>query len=186
MQAADEMANADSTYRGVAFSELTNLYVLSDLTFSSDGMTHRHTNYESRTFALRTSQTGTPKLRTLGVDSSVDHTSETQLKGLQLWLDKCSNLYNTSLLAQKKHTSFSRDEFIAKLCSTNGDHAADQKKDHALLRAWKEDVRNQQLGEKHIAQLPIDELIILLMTEKEKRIDELRGVTIWESLTPVD
>ncbi len=186
MQAADEMANADSTYWGVAFSELTNLYVLSDLTFSSNGMTHRHTNYESWTFALWTSQTGAPKLHTLGVDSSVDHTSETQLKGLQLPLNKCSDLYNASPLAQKKQTSFSWDEFITKLCGTNGDHAADQKQDHALLHAWKKDVHNQQLGEKRITWLPIDELIILLMTEKEKRINELRGITIWESLTLVD
>jgi hypothetical protein len=115
---------------------------------------------------MRTSEGDAPRLRTLGVDSSVDHTSETQLKGLQLRLDECADLFNASPLA--------------------GDHAADQKKDHALLRAWKRDVRNQQLGEKHIAKLPVDELIILLMAEKEKKIDELGGIAVWESLTPLD
>ncbi|KAK0421689.1 hypothetical protein EV421DRAFT_1894230 [Armillaria borealis] len=112
----------------------------------------------------------TPKLRILGVDSS--------LKGLQLRLDECADLFNASPLALRKQTSFSRDEFITKL--------PDQKKDHALLCAWKGDVRNQQLREKHIAKLPVDELIILLMAEKEKKIDELGGIAVWENLIPVD
>ncbi len=147
---------------------------------------HKHTNYEFWTVAMWTSEGDAPKLHTLGVDSSIDYTSETQLKGLWLQLDECADLFNASLLALRKQTSFSQDEFITKLHGTNRDHAADQKKDPALLHAWKEDIRNQQLGEKHIAKLPIDELITLLMAEKEKNIDELGGIMVWESLTLVD
>ncbi len=114
-----------------------------DLTFSSDGTTHQHTNYESRTVALQSDETGSPNLRTLGVDSSVNHSSETQLKDLQNRLTECAQIFNASPLAQWEATSFSQEDFIAKLHGTNGDHAADQKKDNALLRAWKEDERNQ-------------------------------------------
>lgn len=156
-----------------------------DFTFSSDGTTYRHQNYESRTVAVETpdyTNPAAPKkiaLRTLGVGASIDHTSETQVNGLKRRLQVAIDIFKGSPLAQRLNIDFELNDFAAKLRGMNGDHAADQKKDYTIVKAWKEDVRDERLGTKKLGQLPLPELVALLGAVKGAYIDELGGALVW-------
>lgn len=59
-----------------------------DLTYSSDSTSHKHIEYECQTIALQVFNYSNPdaklewKLRTLGIGTSVNHASQTQVDGL--------------------------------------------------------------------------------------------------------
>ena len=110
-----------------------------EITYSSDLTSHKHIEYECRTVALRVVNYTNPDtepvwtMRTLGVGTSVDHTSKTQVKGLQEQLQQIAEVFNNSPFAQHEGLRFSPDDFAYKLIGTSGDHAADQKKSHELI-----------------------------------------------------
>ena len=75
-------------------------------------------------------------LQTLGVRTSVNHTSETQVKGLCKLLEDLAEIFNNSPLAKREGLHVVADDFAYQLIGTSGDHAADQKKSHKLLWIW--------------------------------------------------
>ncbi|EAU93106.2 hypothetical protein CC1G_11301 [Coprinopsis cinerea okayama7 len=103
----------------------------SKLCFSSDSTSHRHIEYESRTIALQVIDYNDPnakpawRMRTLGVDTSVNHTSETQVEGLKKRLQEIAEIFNSSPLAIREGLHFDSDDFAFRLYGTSGDHAAD-------------------------------------------------------------
>lgn len=67
-------------------------------------------------------------LRTFGVGTSINHTSETQVAGLKERLHELSEIFNNSPLVRRKGLKFIPDDFAYRLIGTSGDHAADPKK----------------------------------------------------------
>ncbi|KAF8817249.1 hypothetical protein BYT27DRAFT_7075174, partial [Phlegmacium glaucopus] len=64
------------------------------LTYSSDSMSHKHIEYESHTIAVQVVDYMKPdaelewKSRSLGIGTSKNHTSQTQVDGLQKQLEE--------------------------------------------------------------------------------------------------
>ncbi len=122
-----------------------NEIIKKEITFSSDSTSHKHIEYESRTIALQVVNYNNPdakpewKLRTLGVDTSINHTSETQIRGLKERLRELAQVFNESPFAKRKNLRFIPEDFAYFLIGTSGDHAADQKKSHEILRIWRMD-----------------------------------------------
>ncbi|KAI0051072.1 hypothetical protein FA95DRAFT_1486152 [Auriscalpium vulgare] len=96
-------------------------YEISQAQSNGDGTSHKHTNFEARHVALKVASYGDPsatrshKIRLLGVDSSVDHSSETQLQG---WKDKVldmSSTFSESPLAKRLETQLRPDDFARKV-----------------------------------------------------------------------
>ncbi|KAI0354217.1 hypothetical protein OH77DRAFT_1549428 [Trametes cingulata] len=137
-------------------------------TISGDATTHRRVNMEARHMithvpsvdseyddgaTARDAYVGRliPKNRTLGVESSVDHTSETQVRGWQEKLAALVKAYNQSPLAERDGGQLALEECVIKLTGMSGDHAADQLKTHGLIRAWKREMTYLILGRNHLA-----------------------------------
>ncbi|KAH9898167.1 hypothetical protein C8Q73DRAFT_779911 [Cubamyces lactineus] len=139
----------------------------SSVTISGDGTTHRHVNYEARHMVVRAPETyssessespveGTdplqavPKNRLIGVESSVDHTSETQSRGWKSKLADITSKFNNSPFAKRAGQTLSIEECGRKLAGMGGDHAADQFKTTDLLAAWKRDMTYLVLAREHL------------------------------------
>ncbi|KIJ34069.1 hypothetical protein M422DRAFT_263861 [Sphaerobolus stellatus SS14] len=71
----------------------------------------------------------------LGVHSTVNHTAETQLSGLQQQIKEVYSTYNCSLEAGESPED--QRTFSRKLTGINTDHASDQKKLARLMEVWK-------------------------------------------------
>ncbi len=121
-------------------------------------------------------------MRSLGVGTSVNHTSETQVKGLKERLQQIAEAFNNSPFAKREHLTFMSDDFAYKLIGTSGDHAADQKKSHELIRGWKTKIIHQHLGEEALLKMEITNLIVFLLPLKIKKIEGVGGYGEWEKL----
>lgn len=141
-----------------------------DLTASCDGTTKCHVNLESRHIALRVepysdapdaNPSTAHRVRLLGVDASVDHTSETQVRGWKRKADEVSQLYHESPFAERTQTSLSPDDLVLKLCGMNGDHMEDQKKTFRLMREWKNKATYCKLGQEAMDSLLRNEWVCL-------------------------
>ncbi|KAF8068894.1 hypothetical protein FPV67DRAFT_1415201, partial [Lyophyllum atratum] len=101
------------------------------ITYSSDSTSHRHIEYECRTIALQVVDYSNPsakpewKSRTLGIGTSINHASQTQVDGLKQRLQELAEVFNNSALAKREGLRFIPDDFAFRLIGTSGDHAAD-------------------------------------------------------------
>jgi hypothetical protein len=157
--------------------------------YSSDSTLHKHIKYESRTIAIRVVDYTMPdteptwKLRTLGINTSTNHASQTQVNGLRKRLTEIADVFNNSPLAKCEGLTFCADNFAFKLIGTSGDHAADQKKSHQILRKWKLKVIFQRLGEEAIFNMGVTRVVTVLLPMKAKQVEEMGGYDVWEGLT---
>lgn len=160
-----------------------------EITYSSDSTSHKHIEFESRTIALKVVDYLNPNeepkwtMRTLGVGTSVNHTSETQVNGLKERLQEIAEIFNNSPLAKREGLQFVPDDFAYRLIGTSGDHAADQKKSHEILRIWRMEVILQRLGEEALFQMDVTRVIALLVPLKGKQIEKHGGQEAWDKLT---
>ncbi|KAJ7748889.1 hypothetical protein B0H16DRAFT_1725282 [Mycena metata] len=139
-----------------------------DITMSSDSTSRRKMNYQSHHIHMwvpvknadgSVSLSSDPKIRFLGIASTVDHTTATsKAVWLTLYNDIIST-YNASPIGRHLGTLDLRliCRVLRGMC---GDHANNEK---ALSEAWRElkhDLLLQELGEEHLQQLneQIDEL----------------------------
>jgi hypothetical protein len=81
---------------------MLTLFFIIALTLSTDGTTHRHTNYESRHVAYQHPDSGEIQIRSLGIGSAVDHTSETQVQGLKKRIEDIASTFSDSPLAKHR------------------------------------------------------------------------------------
>ncbi|KAF8160013.1 hypothetical protein B0H34DRAFT_797195 [Crassisporium funariophilum] len=157
------------------------------LTYSSDSTSHKHIEYESRTIAVRVVDYTKPnalpewKSRSLGIGTSTNHTSQTQVDGLRKRLEEISQVFNGSPLAKREGLTFKIDDFAYKLIGTSGDHAADQKKSHTIMKEWKLDVILQRLGEEALFAMSVTRVVALLAPLKASQIEMMGGYDVWNS-----
>ncbi|KAJ3559082.1 hypothetical protein NP233_g11354 [Leucocoprinus birnbaumii] len=158
------------------------------LTFSSDSTSHEHIEYEVRTIAVRVLDYSDPDaepqwcMRSMGVGTSIDHTSETQMNGLRKRLEDIAAIFNSSPLAKREALSFSPDDFAYRLIGTSGDHAADQQKSHRLLALWRMDVILQRMGEEALFAMDPMQLVEVLLPFKQAQVAKCGGKEAWELL----
>lgn len=176
-------------------------------TASGDGTTVRHINLEARHIAVPVTETyqtssspfsdssatsdhsmNTPKNRLLGVDSSVDHTSESQVSG---WKEKFAHiaaLFSASPFAQRTGRSLSAEECARRLAGMGGDHAADQFKTTNLLAKWKKDATYLVLARDHLGdtEAPSPAFQRLLDSASTAAISSVGGEDNWGLLSAED
>ncbi|KAJ7902286.1 hypothetical protein B0H13DRAFT_2275018 [Mycena leptocephala] len=162
------------------------LIMFVDITMSSDSTSRRKMNYQSHHIHMRAPVKNTdgsvslstdPKIRFLGIASTVDHSTATSKAA---WLTIYNNIistYNASPLGIRLGTLDLR-MICRVLHGMCGDHANNEK---ALSEAWKElkhDLLLQELGEEHLRQLneQIDELREL---KQRSVLGNRRLLTIW-------
>ncbi|KAJ7702656.1 hypothetical protein B0H17DRAFT_1237139 [Mycena rosella] len=105
-------------------------------TASGDATSLRGHNYEASHIMIN--KNGKHQNCMLGISSTVDHTSETQVQNWKSKITALSEIFNRCLLAERSAFSFEVSHFLRPLKGMNGDHASDQKKTVHLMLEWKE------------------------------------------------
>ena len=157
-------------------------------TLSSDGTTIRHRNFESRHITVLApnytsgSSTKTMKTRLLGIATAVNHTSETQLEGLQTLTGSYYDTYNRCTLGQQSPVD--PDSFAAFLNGLGSDHATDQKKLSLLLKQWKITSIKLMKGKEVLNRVNGEELQLLLEEAGDQSINGVGCIEAWLRAQP--
>lgn len=107
---------------------------------------------------------------TLGIGTSINHASQTQVDGLKQCLCNLAEAFNNSPFEKREGLRFVPDNFAYRLIGTSGDHAADQKKSHEILQIWRLEVIFQRLGEEAIFLMNPSHVLATLIPMKAKQI----------------
>ena len=121
-------------------------------------------------------------LRTLGVGTSVNHSCEVQVEGLKTRLHELGKIFNKSPFAKREGLQFSPEDFAYRLMGTSGDHASDQKKSHEILKIWRLEVILQRLGEEALLRMDACQVLVTLLSLKNKMVEEYGGQAAWDAL----
>jgi hypothetical protein len=84
---------------------------------------------------------------------------------------------------KRETLQFMPDDFVYKLIGTSGDHAADQKKSHEILRIWKMDMIMLWLGEEAVYHMGAKHVMTFLIPCKASQIEEAGGRKAWDKLS---
>lgn len=76
---------------------------------------------------LEIDSSSTPRVRLLGIESTLDHSSEQSVNGWNHALDDSIDLFNRSGMAERLKVNFMIRDFLHILKGMNGDHAANEK-----------------------------------------------------------
>ncbi|KAJ2977047.1 hypothetical protein NUW54_g11471 [Trametes sanguinea] len=163
-----------------------------NFTASGDATTNHCVNFEARHLHIPHPAAGQSEhiyTRLLGVESSADHTSETQVSGWISRLQGLINTYNASPLVLRNGKKVSVDECAVKLTGIGGNHAADQIKTHGLLASWKKEMTYRFLARNHLgtsepgkpAGAALQKLITAASTAA---VDASGGPDAWAVLSP--
>jgi len=118
-----------------------------------------------------------------GIGTSINHTSETQVRGLLERLCNIAKVFNNSPFAKQSQLKFSPDDFAYKLIGTSGDHAADQKKSHDIIQSWRMEVIFWRLREEALLNMGVKNLVTFLLPIKMAQLEKLSGYGAWEALS---
>lgn len=165
------------------------------VTISADSTSHRKLNYESRHTAhqvpnyksphLEIEPDTIPKVRLVGVNSTVDHTSETSFSGWMENLKEIQSTFERSPLRKRLGgNGFTVRLFAALLKGTHGDHANSENHVAKLIEIWKKDEALLGLDEEALLGLTPGDLIEYLVFWNQKKIAEVGGIEAWHALSP--
>lgn len=178
--------------------------IILGLTLSGDGTSHKKINYESKHIAVKvpsysgTGPTGTVaeadsdfntlhasppkhKLGFMGAESTVNHSSETQLESWKNTIARISDTFNRSPLSGNSRLT-ARD-FARKFRGMNSDHANDQKKTTRLFTDWKIDEAMAEIGEEAFMDLPPMAQLLSICNALQEEITRLGGQDKWNVLS---
>ncbi|TFY50881.1 hypothetical protein EVG20_g11277 [Dentipellis fragilis] len=150
------------------------------ITLSCDGTTHRHTNYESRQ-AVVIKTNGERATHFLGVESAIDHTSESQRAGWERLVECLYETFNASPRAAEQFAD-PRD-FIIKVTGLHTDHAEDQKKLFRLLEIWKQRTEREVHGEQALKTMASEDVLKATWEATQRTIEAVGGLDRWEQLS---
>lgn len=154
--------------------------MMSAITLSGDGTSHRHIQYDSRHYICNTGTSH--ELRTLGVGTAPNHTSETQLDGWKTSTSFLYEIYNSSPRGQISPED--ARTFATKISGVMSDHAEDQKKLVRLIGEWKRRNDRTLRGERALKFLTLAELLPILVEETNTAMEKIGGASEWANLTP--
>ncbi|KAJ7482110.1 hypothetical protein B0H11DRAFT_2419024 [Mycena galericulata] len=183
---------------GVA-ARIQSVYELSKsqgVTISADSTSNRGINIESSHMNLRVPDyasgdlsidpNSTPKVRFLGVEKTMDHTSAESVRGWNERIEENIDLFNRSPLARILERSYSIRDFLRILKGMHGDHASTEKSTAKGLKDKKHDASIQDLGEEALAGKAFMELVHYLGAWNAKKIAEAGGEEGWNALSPAE
>lgn len=161
------------------------------VTLSGDATSHCNINYEAThlTYKVASRRPNSAaiywqhKTRILAIDSTVDHTSETQVDGIKSHLAEVSEVYNQSPLSKRSGLMFDIPSFLERLKGMNGDHANDQKKTVRLVREWKDSVYRMRLGYDAILEMTFAKISEILSEDEAKTVEAMGGQSVWEKMS---
>ncbi|KAJ7740117.1 hypothetical protein B0H16DRAFT_1378659, partial [Mycena metata] len=183
---------------GVA-ARMQAIYELSQsqgVTISADSTSNRGINIESSHMNLRvpdyasgsisTDPNSAPKVRFLGVEKTVDHSSAESVRGWNRRMQENIDLFNRSPLARRLERQYSVREWLRILRGMHGDHASPEKSTAAGLQEQKRDGAIQDLGEDALSGKSYMELVEYLGAWNARKIVEVGGVEGWNALSPAE
>lgn len=161
---------------------------------SSDSTSRRHLNYQAHHIHLRVpvknadgsvTLSADPKIRFLGIASTVDHTTATSQAAWLTLYNEIILAYNASPLGMRLGTLDLRMicRVLRGMC---GDHANNEKALSEAWRALKHESLLQELGEERLKQLneQVDELRELKQRWVALKLDEAGGFEAYMQLPP--
>ncbi len=122
--------------------------------------------------------------RFMGIQSSANHKSETQLQGLVHTFTSNVELYNKSPLAQTDAIEMTVADIIGNVVGMHSDLAEDQKKYARITAEFKKEHSNESLGRKLLRNMTSDQLFEILHQARQSTIEKLGGEAAWNSLSP--
>ncbi|KAF8203541.1 hypothetical protein K438DRAFT_1472661, partial [Mycena galopus ATCC 62051] len=166
------------------------------VTISADSTSNRGINIESAHMALRVPDyasgnltvnlDATPKVRFLGVDKTIDHSSTESVRGWSERVQEFCDVFNRSPLAKCLARQYGIRDFLRILKGMNGDHAANEKSTARGIQDLKHDATIEDLGEAVLAGKAFIELVDYLGAWNARKIAEAGGVEGWNALPPAE
>ncbi|KDQ16577.1 hypothetical protein BOTBODRAFT_173079 [Botryobasidium botryosum FD-172 SS1] len=161
---------------------------------SGDATTHKHINYESKHIMLTVPdynappstsppESTVPTQRFLGINTSVNHTSETQLQGWKDVMGSIFEAYNAAPIGKKNPLDVRN--FACAVKGMNTDHAEDQKKLFREFEGWKEICEQELRGEAVLRSSELADIHPILWEEIARVVNEAGGQEAWDAL-PLD
>ncbi|KAJ7450654.1 hypothetical protein B0H11DRAFT_2330808, partial [Mycena galericulata] len=166
------------------------------VTISADSTSNRGQNIESAHLATRAPDyksgnleidpDSTPKVRFLGVEKTLDHTSARSVEAWKTRINDCIDLFNRSPLATRLQRSYSIRHFLKILKGMHGDHASSEKSSAKGVQGLKQEAAIQDLGEEALAGKSYMELVDYLGAWNAKKIADAGGEEGWNALSPAE
>ncbi|KAJ6536941.1 hypothetical protein B0H19DRAFT_1270627 [Mycena capillaripes] len=150
----------------------------------STGVTISADNYKSGN--LEIDPNSTPKVRYLGVEKTLDHTSAESVKGWQALINENVDIFNRSPLARRLDCQYSVCQFMRILNGMNGDHASNEKGTSRGMQDLKHEAVLDDLGEEALAGKEFMDLVHYLAAWNAKKVAEAGGIEAWETLSPAE
>src|SRR6266487_2756163 len=161
------------------------------MTFGADGTMHRNVGYAAQHVHLKTesySEDANPQRSThlLGVQSTLDGSSEQSVIEWKECLENIAEIYNKSPLAKRKGHLLRVIDIFVKLSGMHSDHCAKEKKDARLMEKEKRQATYQSLGEDAILEKSNQELLPDFTRATEEMIKCAGGTAKWEKLSELE
>ncbi|CEL63400.1 hypothetical protein RSOLAG1IB_12656 [Rhizoctonia solani AG-1 IB] len=146
-----------------------------------DSTSHRNINFSS--MHIMANSPSSHNQLYLGVESTTDHTSQTQVNVLKQTLDTICSAAKRAPKCESGPTALSSTPDIArKLYGVNGDHASDQLKVAQLEKEWKIDSWIEHLGNKALLDLGDSDSKLFYDSIKKAAETEAGGSDVFSSL----
>ena len=161
------------------------MHVAEALTLSSDGTAHKNLNYDSQHAHYKVEGENGQKeqvTRFLGLQRTIDGSSEEAVKEWDYQLQNFFNIFNESPLAKEKNMFARLVEIYIKFVGMHADHCAKEKKNFDLMGEKKTEATYQVLGEKRILDNSVDELMPQFLSANQEMIDKVGGQEAWDKL----
>jgi len=155
------------------------------LTLSADGTGHKNLNYNSRHANYLVTNKDGDKVhvtRFLGLQTSLDGSSEQAVKDWDDELQNITDIFNDSPLAQESGSVLRLVEIFVRLTGMSSDHCGKEKKDFKLMGEKKTAAVEQVLGEKRIVDDSTDELMPHFVRANQEMLNEIGGEVAWNAL----
>ncbi|KAF7346731.1 hypothetical protein MSAN_01811400 [Mycena sanguinolenta] len=166
------------------------------ITVSGDSTSNRGINIESTHLATRVPNyksgnleidpNSTPRVRFLGVEKTLDHSSAEAVKGWKARIQEIMATFNNSPLAALLQKKYTCRDFTRILRGANTDHASPEKASASGLGDWKHDEAIHELGENVLAGKEFMDLVLYLSAWNAKKIAEAGGIEGWEALSDAE
>ncbi|KAJ7741249.1 hypothetical protein B0H16DRAFT_1423683 [Mycena metata] len=166
------------------------------VTISADSTSNRGQNIESRHLATRAPDyksgsldidpNSTPKVRFLGVEKTLDHSSAQSVQGWKNQIEEAVKVFNRSPLAQRLKKQYTVREFTIIVKGMNGDHASTEKGTAKGVEALKREATIEELGEQALAGKAFMELVDYLGAWNAKKVADAGGEEAWNALSPAE
>ncbi|KAF8802813.1 hypothetical protein BYT27DRAFT_7260748 [Phlegmacium glaucopus] len=157
------------------------------VTFGSDGTGHKNLNYNSRYAHYKVRDADGEQAQVthfLGLQRSLDGSSEQAMRDWDDQLQKIFDIYNDSPLAKEQSSFTHLINVYSKLAGMHADHCAKEKKDYDLMGKKKTEAVHQVLGKRRIIDDTNEELMPFFLSAHKEMVEKAGGeaASDWNNL----